>query len=312
VPIEARPNRLPLIGPGAIERHVADMTATFSAELKFAEAQEKLAEVQQWLPIDGDPELSLGQLVAQNSSGPLRLGYGAWRDLLLGAQFRNGRGELITAGGRTVKNVAGYDLTKFMVGQEGVFGRLITLTTRTYKRPQAAMLARLAPDIRPVNRLISSDLRPHWMLLTADDLFCGFLGDQGTIDYYAAQVPAIFPATVQMRSLEQDIAHRASLWQAGGQTTFRAAVPPVRVMDFVSAARPASWVADPAFGIVLGTCEDKSAVRSAAEKLSGTVWFKQDGKLDFAPSDEGRRKLLDRLKRAFDPDNTLQPLPWNP
>ena len=60
---------------------------------------------------------ALGRLVEHNSSGPLRLGYGAWRDLLLGCQFHNGRGELITAGGRTVKNVAGYDLTKFMVGQ---------------------------------------------------------------------------------------------------------------------------------------------------------------------------------------------------
>ena len=76
----------------------------------------------------------------QNSTGPLRLGYGAWRDLLLGVQFTNGRGELITAGGRTVKNVAGYDLTKFMVGSHGVFGRLVTITTRTYRRPDRALV----------------------------------------------------------------------------------------------------------------------------------------------------------------------------
>ena len=74
------------------------------------------------------PPNSWALALEMNSTGPLRLGFGAWRDLLLGAQFYNGRGELITAGGRTVKNVAGYDLTKFMVGQRGVFGRLLTLT----------------------------------------------------------------------------------------------------------------------------------------------------------------------------------------
>jgi len=108
-----------------------DMTATFSADVTLAEAQRRLAEVGQWLAVDGDASWTLGRLVEMNSTGPLRLGYGAWRYLLLGCQFLNGRGELITAGGRTVKNVAGYDLTKFMVGQGWLFGRIVTITTRT-------------------------------------------------------------------------------------------------------------------------------------------------------------------------------------
>src|SRR5687767_15175859 len=135
------------------------MTATFSADLTLVDAQAKLGETDQWLPIDGDPSQTLGQLVEQNSTGPLRLGYGAWRDLLLGCQFHNGRGELITAGGRTLKNVAGYDLTKFMIGQRGVFGRVITVTTRTYRGPEAAAVARFEPDGRVVGRLLISPCR---------------------------------------------------------------------------------------------------------------------------------------------------------
>src|SRR5688500_14037026 len=99
------------------------MSATIAADVTLAQVQNALAPTGQWLPIDGQPDLPIGQLVETNSSGPLRLGYGHWRDLLLGAQFHNGSGDLITAGGRTVKNVAGYDLTKFMVGHRGVFGR---------------------------------------------------------------------------------------------------------------------------------------------------------------------------------------------
>ena len=118
------------------------MTATIAADVTLRQLQETLAA----RPANGcrstaTSEATVGQLVEINSTGPLRLGYGAWRDLLLGAQFTNGRGELITAGGRTVKNVAGYDLTKFMVGQRGVFGKLVTITTRMYKQPAGAIVA---------------------------------------------------------------------------------------------------------------------------------------------------------------------------
>src|SRR3954453_3275574 len=157
-----RPQRGPLVLPGDADVHARDMTATFSAEMTLREAQRRLGEVGQWLPIDGGGEEPLGKLVEFNSTGPLRLGYGAWRDLLLGVQFSNGRGELVTAGGRTVKNVAGYDLTKFMVGSHGIFGRLETLTTRTYKRHDRALAARLPPEIALASRLLPTALRPQW------------------------------------------------------------------------------------------------------------------------------------------------------
>src|SRR5829696_6879676 len=117
-----RPPREPLVPPGGHELLARDMTAIFSADCTLRFAQDKLAELNQWLPVDGDPDATLGSLIDTNSTGPLRLGFGGWRDLLLGAQFTNGKGELITAGGRTVKNVAGYDLTKFVAGGFGIFG----------------------------------------------------------------------------------------------------------------------------------------------------------------------------------------------
>jgi len=161
-----RTDRTPLVPPGGVELHARDMSATFSADVTLAEAQARLAELGQWLPVDGDPSWTLGRLVEMNSTGPLRLGYGAWRDLLLGCQFLSGRGELISAGGRTVKNVAGYDLTKFMVGQAGIFGRLVTITTRTYRRPEGSIVARFPADVWLVNRLLPTPCRPQWIALT--------------------------------------------------------------------------------------------------------------------------------------------------
>ena len=303
---EFRPDRGPLTGPGQIDHHVADFTATVAADVPLRVVRETLAAQGQWLPVDGDADLSVGELVETNSTGPLRLGYGAWRDLLLGAQFTNGRGELITAGGRTVKNVAGYDLTKFMVGQRGVFGKLVTVTARTYKRPAGAILATFKPSVKLIQRLIPSPQKPQWALLTTDALLCGYVGDERALAYYSSSVREAGPVSVQERSLDEDIAHRASLWRGD----FRAAVPPARVKEFIDAAAPAGWVTDPAFGIVLGTGGDDATIRRAATSVRGTVSFSRAGQDWFDVPPGPQRELLERLKTSFDPDGRLAPLPW--
>ena len=305
---EFRAQHQPLVAPGAIDHHVGDMTATFAADVTLRRAWETVAAAGQWLPVDGDPDAPLGRLVESNSTGPLRLGYGAWRDLLLGAQFHNGQGELITAGGRTVKNVAGYDLTKFMVGQGGVFGKVVTLTTRLYKRPAGAILATFAPNPRLVGRLLPSTARPQWAMLTADGLLCGYLGDERALDFYQKTLPEQRPRAVERRTLEQDIEHRTSLWRG----SFRAAVPPAKLGDFLAVARPTRYAADAAFGIVVGD-GDEAPVRSAAQALGGSATFARgegaETPLFDVPSPQ-QRALLEQLKKSFDPDNRLAPLPW--
>jgi FAD/FMN-containing dehydrogenase len=309
---ESRSNRTPLVQPGGIDHHVADMTATLSAVVTLKAAREKLAEAGQWLPIEGNASLTLGRLIETNSTGPLRLGYGAWRDLLLGAQFLNGRDELITAGGRTVKNVAGYDLTKFMVGQRGVFGRLVTVTTRTYKRPDGAILAKFRPNLGLVNRVMPTDLRPQWMALTAEALCFGYLADERTLAYWLDHLPKLEPASIERRTIKEDIEHRRKLWRTEGERTFRVAVAPAQIADFIAAAQPASWVADAAFGIIIGGCapENMPGICDAAKQFAGTATIFAGDELEFEPANSGQRALLDRLKQAFDPDGRLAPLPW--
>ena len=130
-----------------------------------------LGEIGQWLPVDGDPDATLGSLIERNSTGPLRLGFGAWRDLLLGVQFTNGRGVSSSPPAAiTVKNVAGYDLTKFIVGSFGVFGRLITFTARTYRKPDGAVLARFARPGEASTHSCRRRCRPQWAMLTREAL----------------------------------------------------------------------------------------------------------------------------------------------
>lgn len=301
-----------LTAPGEVDHHIADMTATASGDVTLGQYQARLAQSGQWFPIDGDDDTPLATLIETNSTGPLRLGYGAWRDLLLGAQFENGKRELITAGGRTVKNVAGYDLTKFMIGQTGIFGRVATLTTRTYKRPEAALLATFARSYATLTRLLPSDCRPQWAMLTNDALLCGYVGDAQSIDFYERSMREYRPTDVSRRSLDDDVAHRASLWRASGEITYRASVPPGRVIEFAESAALSSWVADAAFGIVIGSCRerDTKTIREHAANFDGTVVYRRpDGSLFNVVTNPIEQRLLERLKGAFDPNNTLAPLP---
>jgi hypothetical protein len=310
-----RSPREPLVPPGGIDCHVRDMTATVSADATLGEFQRELAGHQQWVPIDGDSTQSVGTLASTDSTGPLRLGYGAWRDLLLGVQFLNGRGRLVTAGGRTVKNVAGYDLTKFMVGQRGIFGRLVTLTMRTYRRPQGAILARHAPDPSVVNKLIPTSLKPHWVVLTGDALLCGYLGDRPSLDFYRNAIGQAGVIERIERTLDEDIAHRTDLWAKDGPVTFRASVPPASLAEFAKNIATPDWSADAAFGVVIGACTDKqltSSLRDSAAALGGTLRTYQGlyGQPLELSTNPGERQIIERLKDAFDPDVTLQPLPW--
>jgi FAD/FMN-containing dehydrogenase len=310
-----RPAREPLVAPGAIDCHVRDMTATVSADVSLAAFQSKLAEHGQWLPIDGDPGQSIGALVSCDSTGPLRLGYGAWRDLLLGAQFTNGRGELISAGGRTVKNVAGYDLTKFIVGQRDIFARLVTLTTRTYRRPAGAVVARFVPDARLVSQMIPTSLRPQWAVLKRDCLFCGYVGDEQTLGFYRTALRESNPIEMVERALEQDIDHRSALWNPQGQIVFRASVPPARLGDLSEPLAAWRWSADASFGIIVGAADDLSqsaSLRRTCESLGGSLKVFRGAfgaPIEFSTT-PAERQIIQRLKHAFDPDRKLNPLPW--
>ena len=309
-----RANREPLVAAGEIDCQVADLTATISATMPLKLAQWRLREFDQWIPIDGDGDAPIGQLVAHNSTGPLRLGYGAWRDLLLGCQFTNGQGELITAGGRTVKNVAGYDLTKFMVGQHGAFGQIVTVTCRTWRRPAGAVVAEFAPDDEILHRLMPSACRPQWAMRIEGALLCGYLGDEPTIEFYLRELPRYAPKIIQRRSEQDDIADRAERWRSMPPETgvlTRMTVPPSRIDELVRLADLRQWSADAAFGIVL--CRDEqleeAALRRAVDAVGGGLMFCRDGRWSHYPVSPAERQILLRLKQAYDPENRLVPLP---
>jgi FAD/FMN-containing dehydrogenase len=115
----------------------ADLVATVQAGMPLDALRAELEKHQLWLGLDppGRPDRTIGSVVATGTSGPLRHGFGPVRDHVLGSTVATGDGRLVEAGGRVVKNVAGYDLTKLHVGGFGGFGVITELNLRLRARP---------------------------------------------------------------------------------------------------------------------------------------------------------------------------------
>lgn len=122
-----------------------DMTITVEAGIRIEALQKILKEKNQRLPIDIPQagRASLGGAIAANVSGPSRYGYGTFRDYVIGITAVDGQGRLFSAGGKVVKNVAGYDLCKLLIGSRGSLATIteVTLKLRPLSEANAIVLA---------------------------------------------------------------------------------------------------------------------------------------------------------------------------
>jgi glycolate oxidase FAD binding subunit len=120
-----------------VEYEAADLIVTVESGTSLPQLQKFLNKHKQFLPLDpvSAGYRTLGGIIAVNSSGPLRLLYGPCRDLVLGIKVVLPDGEIIRAGGKTVKNVAGYDLSKLFIGSMGTLGVVTEITFKLFPLP---------------------------------------------------------------------------------------------------------------------------------------------------------------------------------
>ena len=114
-----------------------DLTVGVGAGVTLARLQEVLAERGQFLPLDPmlPSQATVGGILATNAHGPLKSGFGGVRDFCIGIEFTTADGLLAKGGGRVVKNVAGYDLMKLMIGSYGTLGVITSANFKVYPRP---------------------------------------------------------------------------------------------------------------------------------------------------------------------------------
>ncbi len=183
---------------GVIEYQPGEFTFTALAGTRVTEIAAVLAEHGQYLPFDpllAEAGATLGGTVAAGANGPGRYHYGGLRDFILGVRYVDGEGQIVYAGGKVVKNAAGFDIPKLMVGSLGQFGALVEMTFKVFPKPEAYATLRLdcASVVDGANAIIRLTGQP--LDLDACDLEATATG--GTLWVRLAGLADALPARIE-------------------------------------------------------------------------------------------------------------------
>src|SRR3954471_4909074 len=313
----------------------ADLVATVQAGTSLEALRRRLADYGMWLALDppGRPDRTIGSVAATATAGPLRQGFGPVRDHILGCTVATGDGRVVKAGGRVVKNVAGYDLTKLQVGGFGGFGIIAELHLRLRALPRAdvTLLAQGARDAlcSAARDLIAASLQPGALELLSPTLAAEadwvlaarFVGTDAAVQADVRRLAAESELTWQPLASEKTAAFwglvaRGSL---GGPITLRLGVLGDGVdetIDLLSHDLDEGLVsAGAGLGMIRWTGDApveqlRSLRRAAAAReipmtLERAPWPVRRALGHFGAYREGVGKLVGRLRDTFDPGQCL-------
>jgi glycolate oxidase FAD binding subunit len=326
---------------GVVSYVPGDLTLTVRAGTPLSEIDRITREHDQWLPLDpyGSPDGTIGATVATASAGPLASSFGLPRDLLLGLEFVNGRGDIVRGGGKVVKNVAGFDLSRLLTGSWGTLGVITEVTVRLYALPEtdrtfAVTLEGSEKEVQSLVRaIVSSPLTPYAIQLVNPPAARSLgLGDHpvclirfgGNAAVVRAQTSAL-SQVVRPGEVESTVWVRLRALEGKAHTTVRIAGLPQRFLNasarIVGDDIPGIFsYMDPRRGtlrIVVGADrggDDDSMIGASStfrpdksessdvifEKLHPDVWPAVSPSVVSDALSQG-------IKRAYDPHNILNP-----
>lgn len=166
---------------GIVDYVPGDLTLTARAGTRLSEIAAATHAHGQWLPLDpwGGDDGTLGATLATATAGPHAHATGLPRDVVLGVEFVTGTGQVVRAGGRVVKNVAGFDLTRLVVGSWGTLGVITEATVRLRALPEEARTIAVAVDSeRSALNALARRLRALPFVPMAAELLSGRLASQ--------------------------------------------------------------------------------------------------------------------------------------
>lgn len=333
----ARLNRL-------VEHAVGDLTVTAEAGMKFADLQLLLAAAGQFLPIDPayPQEATLGGIVATADAGSLRHRYRGVRDLLLGMTFVRSDGKIAVAGGRVVKNVAGYDLMKLFTGAYGTLGVISQVTFRVYPLPESSGTVVLTGEVNALSQtaqiLLSSALTPSAIDLLSPQLVAklGLGKGTGLIVRFQSIAPSVKQQSARLLEVGEKFGLQGSscceneedqLWQRLPETMWDSGTKSaiickigIRPSEAVTAinelpVQDALIHAGSGLGVLRfesATADTLLQVRRGCEAKGGflTVLAAEPDikqQLDVWGYNGSAIDLMRRIKQQFDPENLLSP-----
>lgn len=320
-----------------------DLTATVQAGMRLADLQRLLAARGQFLPLNPPlpDDATIGGILATNAHGSWRARYGAMRDLLIGSRVVHGDGLVSHAGGKVVKNVAGYDLNKAWVGSLGTLGVVVEATFKLQPLPAvrgwseasfasaaaaAALAYRLARS--PLPYLGAELLTPCAAAAlgspTEHLLIVEWGGPPAAVVRCQRTWLALAQEAEARRAGERAVAPAPATWGAAGDTVLRISLPIGQVAPFL-AELESQWPAAGAVAQVLtGTIRAAGALepaagpalvrhlRAFATALGGWLVVEHaplalKEQVDVWGPPAGPLDLMRRLKQVYDPAGIINP-----
>jgi len=295
---------------GIVAYEPTELVMTAHAGTPLAEIEAALAERQQMLgfepPYFGDTA-TLGGTIACGLSGPRRPYSGSARDFVLGTRVINGSGEILTFGGQVMKNVAGYDVSRLMVGALGTLGVLLDVSLKVVPRPEQELTLALAvaADRAPAS-IADMNARPLPLAGCAywnGNLYIRLAGSSSAVTTARAVIGGeeLAHGTEFWRDLRE---HRLEFFREAAPL-WRLSLPPVAPQPDL----PGRWLLD--WGGAqrwLKTDAPAQSIWQAAAALGGHATLFRGGDRDgdvFQPLAAPLAKLHRQLKQAFDPRGIL-------
>ena len=293
-----------------------DLTISVEAGMRWRDLDTLLAANRQMIPLDPwHEEATVGGVVAANISGPRRRLYGTARDAVIGMRFAMLDGKLATSGGMVVKNVAGLDIGKLMIGSYGTLAALTSVNFKLVPKPEASRTFTFqhstAKDAaRQAGAFLAGQLQP-----VALDIY---KNGESRLLVQAAGSPALvarYERDLRAAAMTEGAAE-AEAWRAPRSLPFSAAAT-VRVSCTLSEvgdvleALPGPAVARAGNGVVYGAFDDWQAATEWVKKARWTAV------VESAPADcpaEARwpnpgpaLATMEKIKAMFDPKRLLNP-----
>jgi glycolate oxidase FAD binding subunit len=304
-----------------------DMTCTVDAGCTWSTMQSGLAQHRQQVALDPlwPERATVGGVVATNDSGALRLRYGGLRDLVIGMTIVLADGTIAHTGGKVVKNVAGYDLHKLMIGAFGTLGIVTSVNFRLHALPQRVESFSIsAPAAEPLGKLMLKLL--HAQLTTIAIQLRG-TGESFALDVKLASLDEVVESQSNgLKTLAQSeglLAQAAAdeVWNArerllDSDFVCKCTMIPSDLADFAGRVREAGGQSvTQATGIMFAgfpgsTGSALEKLRQELEKKRGSlVVLKQPAgaKVDCWGTPPDTLPLMREIKRRFDPGNVLNP-----
>ncbi|HLL56895.1 MAG TPA: FAD-binding oxidoreductase [Rubrobacteraceae bacterium] len=326
-----------------IEHTPGDQVVRVQAGLKLRDLQEQLATADQLLGIDPpEREATLGGIVAANSSGPRRYRYGTMRDLIIGITVVLPDGTIAKAGGKVVKNVAGYDLSKLFTGSLGTLGVIATCNFRLHPKPEAARtIAVELSDTLSVERaaqaitgaqLVPSAVELHWSE-GAKLLTVLIEGIQPGVEAQAETVSYLLKGFGEVRTLsDEEVEHLGPLDPPGvgeEEVAIKISAPPAEITGVLDSTLGAAGrkgvtpriTGQAGIGVtnVAFSGGDQEALVQVVEELR-EIWVRRGGSVVVRRAPLPVKQRLDawgaagdylgltkRVKEKFDPRGILNP-----